>query len=76
MAVKVSLREITRDNIRAVLALKVDPEQQRLVPPVGDMIARATLEIRSGTRPYTPMKRRWVLSRFGRRTGSSPIFGG
>ena len=44
MAEIVSLRDITRDNIRAVLALKVEPEQQRFTLPVGDMIARATLE--------------------------------
>jgi len=40
----VTLKEITRENIRDVLALKVAPEQERFVPAVGDMIARATLE--------------------------------
>ncbi len=40
----VSLREITRDNIRAVLALKVRDDQSAFVPSVGDMIARASVE--------------------------------
>ena len=44
MSETVALKEITRENIRAVLALRVGPEQARFVPPVGDMIARATLE--------------------------------
>ncbi|MBT4504836.1 MAG: GNAT family N-acetyltransferase [Gemmatimonadetes bacterium] len=40
----VTLREVTRENIRDVLALKVSQAQEHLVPTVGDMIARATVE--------------------------------
>jgi len=40
---QVTLQEITRDNIRDVLTLKVAQDQERFVPSVGDMIARATL---------------------------------
>jgi len=40
----ISLRELTKNNIREVLALKVSSDQEKFVPSVGDMIARASVE--------------------------------
>ncbi|PFG40995.1 diamine N-acetyltransferase [Georgenia soli] len=37
----VSLREITRENLRTTLQLEVSPDQREFVAPVGDSIAEA-----------------------------------
>jgi hypothetical protein len=55
---EVTLQEITRDNIKVVLALKKAPELNSLLPTVGEMIAYATLENHVWYRAFMQMTRR------------------
>lgn len=44
MSKEITLRDVTRQNIRQVLKLKAAPEQERLAPTVAHMIARGVYE--------------------------------
>jgi diamine N-acetyltransferase len=44
MSEEITLRDVTKQNIRRVLKLKAAPEQERLAPTVAHMIARGVYE--------------------------------
>ena len=59
-ASSVSLREVSSDNINAVLDLSVASHQQSLVSNNARSIAQAQFQQGLGTGLYTPTKRWWV----------------